>query len=120
MSRGISGFGVIFLIIILMVIGYTGYQVARLHFSYGSISEKVETIVRIGPVQSDEMIQDELIKRAAEINVRLAPANIWIDKSIPDSFRIYVEYEDSSSIFGIFTYSRRFKVDKIAPIQLNY
>ena len=120
MNRGISGFGAIFLIIILMVIGYTGYQVARLHFSYGSIGEKVETIVRIGPVQNDEMIRDELIKRAAEINVLLAPENIWIDKSKPDSFRICVEYEDSSSIFGVFTYSRRFKVDKIAPIQLNY
>jgi hypothetical protein len=66
------------------------------------------------------MIRDELIKRAEEINVVLPPENIWIDKSIPDSFRIYVEYEDSSSIFGVFTYSRKFKVDKIAPIQLNY
>jgi hypothetical protein len=120
MNKGISGFGVIFLILILMVIGYTGYQVARLHFSHGSISEKVETTVRIGPVHQDEMIRDELIRGAAEINVILIPENIWIDHSIPDSFRIYVEYEDSSSIFGIFTYSRKFTVDKVALIQLNY
>jgi hypothetical protein len=120
MNRGISGFGVIILLVILMVIGYTGYQVARIHFAHGTISEKVETIVRIGPVQSDEMIREELIRGAAEINVMLIPENIWIDTSISDSFRIYVEYEDSSSIFGVFTYSRRFKVDKVAPIQLNY
>ncbi len=120
MNRGISGFGAIFLIIILMVIGYTGYQVARLHFSHGSISGKVETIVRIGPVQNDEMIREELIRAATEMNVMLIPENIWIDHSKSDSFRICVEYEDSSSIFGVFTYSRRFKVDKVAPIQLNY
>jgi hypothetical protein len=120
MSRGISGFGAIILIIILLVIGYTGYQVARVHFDYGKISERVETTVRIGPVQSDEMITDELIKSGSESNVLLTPENIWIDHSIPDSFRIYIEYEDSSSIFGVFTYNRKFVIDKIAPIQINY
>ena len=120
MSRGISGFGLIILIIILLVIGYTGYQVARVNFSYGKISEKVENTVRIGPVQSDEMIREELIKSGKETNVVLIPENIWIDHSIPDSFRIYIEYEDSSSIFGVFTYNRKFTVDKVAPIQINY
>ena len=120
MNRGISGFGVIILILILLVIGYTGYQVARVHFNYGSISEKVETTVRIGPVQNDDMIKEELIKGAAETNITLVPGDIWIDHSIPDSFRIYIEYEDSSSIFGIFTYNRKFIIDKVAPIQLNY
>lgn len=120
MSRGISGFGVIILIIILLVIGYTGYQVARVHFNYGTISEKVETTVRIGPVQNDDMIREELIKSAEETNVLLIPDNIWIDHSIPDSFRIYIEYEDSSSIFGVFTYNRKFIIDKVAAIQINY
>ena len=120
MSKGISGFGVIFLIIILFVVGYTGYQVARVHFSYGKISEKVENTVRIGPVQNDDMIREELIKSGEETNVLLIPDNIWIDHAIPDSFRIYIEYEDSSSIFGIFTYSRKFVIDKVAPIQINY
>lgn len=120
MSKGISGFGVIILIIILLLIGYTGYQVARVHFSYGKISEKVENTVRIGPVQNDDMIREELIKSGAETNVLLISENIWIDHSIPDSFRIYVEYEDSSSIFGVFTYNRKFIIDKVAPTQLNY
>jgi hypothetical protein len=120
MSKGISGFGVIILIIILLVIGYTGYQVARVHFSYGKISEKVENTVRIGPVQNDDMIREELIKSGAETNVLLIPENIWIDHSIPDSFRIYVEYEDSSSIFGVFTYNRKFIIDKVASIQIDY
>lgn len=120
MSKGISGFGVIILIIILLVIGYTGYQVARVHFSYGKISEKVENTVRIGPVQNDDMIREELIKSGAETKVLLISENIWIDHSIPDSFRIYVEYEDSSSIFGVFTYNRKFIIDKVAPIQINY
>jgi len=120
MSKGISGFGIIFLLIVILIVGYTGYQVARVHFSYGSISEKVENTVRIGPVQNDDMIKGELIKGAAEIKVILIPEDIWIDRSIVDSFRIYIEYEDSSSIFGIFTYNRKFVVDKIAPIQINY
>lgn len=120
MSRGISGFGVIVLIIFLLLAGYVGYQVGRVHFSYGSISEKIENTVRIGPVQNDDMIREELIKNAEEIKVNLEPDRIWIDHSIPDSFRIYIEYEDSSSIFGVFTYSRKFVVDKIAPIQMNY
>ncbi len=120
MSRGISGFGVIVVIIILLLVGYIGYQVGRVHFSYGSISEKVENTVRIGPVQNDDMIREELINSAAEIRVNLHPERIWIDHSIRDSFRIYIEYDDSSSIFGVFTYSRKFVVDKIAPIQLNY
>lgn len=120
MSRGISGFGVIFLIVILMFVGYVGYQVGRLHFNYGSVSEKVETTVRIGPVQNDDMIREELINNAAELKVKLDPNRIWVDHSIPDSFRIYMEYEDSSDIFGVFTYSRTFVIDKVAPIQLKY
>ncbi|HUS89215.1 MAG TPA: hypothetical protein VMW91_07600 [Desulfosporosinus sp.] len=120
MNKGISGFGVIFLIIIILIVGYTGYKVARVHFSYGSISEKVENTVRIGPVQNDDMIREELMRGAADMKVTLIPENIWIDRSIPDSFHIYIEYEDSSSIFGIFTYNRKFVVDKIAPIQINY
>jgi hypothetical protein len=35
-------------------------------------------------------------------------------------FRIYVEYEDSSSIFGVFTYNRKFIIDKVASIQIDY
>jgi hypothetical protein len=120
MKRGMSGFGIIILIIILLIIAYAGYQVARVHFSYGTVSEKIENTVRIGPVQNDDMIREELIRAAAETRVLLLPENIWIDHSIPDSFRIYVEYEDSSSIFGIFTYNRKFTIDKIAPIQINY
>jgi hypothetical protein len=120
MNKGISGFGVIFLIIVLLLVSYVGYQVGRVHFSYGSISEKVENTVRIGPVQNDDMIREELIKSAEEIQVNLQPDRIWIDHSIPDSFRIYIEYEDSSSIFGVFTYNRKFVVDKIAPVQMNY
>lgn len=120
MSKGLSGFGIIFLILVLLVVGYTGYQVARVHFNYGSISEKIENTVRIGPVQNDDMIREELRKSAEELNIILFPENIWIDRSIPDSFRIYVEYEDSSSIFGIFTYNRKFTVDRVAPIQINY
>ncbi len=120
MSKGLSGFGVIFLIIVLLVIGYTGYQVGRVHFNHGSLSEKVENTVRIGPVQNDDMIREELRKGAAELNIVLSPENIWIDRSIPDSFGIYIEYEDSSTIFGIFTYNRKFVIDKAAPIQINY
>ncbi|MBE0432253.1 hypothetical protein IBX73_02170 [candidate division WOR-3 bacterium] len=120
MSRGISGFGVIILIIILLVVGYAGYQIAGVHFKYGSLNEKVETTVRIGPLQNDDMIREELSKVAGEMKIVLTPENIWIDRSIPDSFRIYIEYTDSSNIFGVFTYNRKFVVDQAAPIQINY
>lgn len=120
MSRGISGFSIIFLIIVLLVVGYVGYQIAGVHFKYGSLNEKVETTVRIGPLQNDNMIREELSKVAGDLKIVLAPEDIWIDRSIPDSFRIYIEYRDSSDIFGVFTYSRRFVIDQAAPIQLNY
>lgn len=120
MKRGVSGFSIIIFIIILLIIGYAGYQVARVHFNYGTVSEKIENTVRIGPVQNDDMIREELIRAAAETKVVLLPENILIDHSKPDSFHIYVEYEDSSNIFGMFTYNRKFVIDKIAPIQINY
>ena len=120
MNRGMSGFGIIILLLILLIIGYAGYQVARVHFNYSTVSEKIENTVRIGPVQNDDMIREELIRAAAETKVLLLSDNIWIDHSVPDSFRIYVEYEDSSSIFGIFTYNRKFVIDKVAPTQINY
>ena len=70
--------------------------------------------------QKKSLNYEELIKGAAENRIVLHEDNNWIDHSIPDSFRIYVEYEDSSSIFGVFTYSRRFVIDQVAPIQINY
>lgn len=120
MSRGISGFGIILLIIVLLVVGYAGYKIAGVHFKYGSLNEKVETTVRIGPLQSDNMIREELSRVAGDLKIVLPPDDIWIDRSIPDSFRIYMEYRDSSDIFGIFTYNRKFVIDQVAPIQLNY
>ncbi len=119
-SRGISGFGAIVIIIILILIGYAGYQLYRPNFTYNAIKEKVKDAVELGPVQSDEGIIDNLIKEAAEAKLALTPENIWIDHSLPDSFRIYVEYDDSASIFGFFTFHRHYKIDQIAEIKVHY
>jgi len=118
MKRGISGFGVIILIIILLIIGYVAYQIGRVHFTYGTISEHVETAVRTGATVNDYETVDMLVRSAEEAKIELDPDSIFIDHSIPDSFRIYVAYDDSSDIFGIFYYKRHFIIDKVVPLKV--
>lgn len=120
MKRGISGFSAIFIIIILFIIGYIAFQIGRIQFTYGSMSEKVENAARIGPVQNDDITMQELIREAAEAKITLIPEQIWIDHSIPDSFRIVVEYDDSVRIFGLFTYRRHLFIDKVEPIKVRF
>lgn len=117
MKRGISGFGVIILIIVLLIIGYVAYQIGRVHFSYRAITEQVETAVRTGAAVSDYEIVDVLVRSAKEAKIELDPDSIFIDHSIPDSFRIYVAYDDSSDIFGVFYYKRHLVIDKIEPLK---
>lgn len=117
-SRGISGFGIIFIIALLLVIGYVGYQVFRIQFSYSTVKSKVEDAARLGPLRSDAEIISELIRNFAEANVNLDPVydTIFIDRSIPDSFRIFVTYNDSSNIFG-YIYRRHLVIDVVMPIK---
>ncbi len=117
MKRGISGFGVIILIIILLIIGYVAHQIGRVHFTYKTISEQVETAVRTGSTVADHEIVDLLIRSAEEAKVELNPDSIYVDHDIPDSFRIYVAYDDSSDIFGLFHYKRHLVIDKIEPLK---
>ena len=119
-SRGMSGFSAIIMIILLVIIGYVIYQIAQIHFTYGSISEKVKNSARIGHAQNDYEIIDNLIREAKELNVELITDSIFIDHSITDSFRIYVVYRDSTNIFGFYTYSRRFVIDKVEPIMVRF
>ena len=119
-SRGMSGFGIIILIILLLLIGYVAYQLGRVHFTYGYISGKVENAARLGAGLTDYDIRTQLIRDAKEGNVELNPDSIFIDREIPDSLRIYVAYDDSSDIFGIFTYSRHLQVDKVVLIESRY
>ncbi len=117
-NRGISGFGAIVLIIVLLIIGYTAYQIGRVHFTHGSISGKVENAARVGNTMSDEEIVTQLLREAKENRVTLSPDSIFVDRSIPDSFRVYVVYNDSSDVFGVFTYRRRFVIDKVVGMKL--
>ena len=117
MKRGISGFGVIILIIILLILGYVAYQIGRVHFTYGTISEHVETAARTGATVDDYEIMDVLMRSAKEAKVELNPDSIFIDHDIPDSFRIYVAYDDSSDIFGLVHYKRHLIIDKIEPLK---
>jgi hypothetical protein len=119
-SKGVSGFAIIFIIFIVLVAGYVAYQISRVHFTYGSISEKVDDMAMMGPINSDDFVREQLINQAAEIKVRLMAENIWIDHSVSDSFRVIVEYDDSSSIFGLFYYTRHLVVDKIRPIKVHW
>ncbi len=118
LSRGISGFGVIFIIILLLLIGYVGYQVFRIQFTYSAVKSKVEDAVELGPIRPDADIINDLLNDFKEIKVELNLAydTIFIDRSIPDSFRIYVAYDDSSNIFG-YIYRRHLVADVIMPIR---
>lgn len=119
-NRGVSGFGIIIFIIIILLIGYTIWQIMRVHLTYGSISEKVEHAARIGPTMTDQEIIKQLIEEAKEVKVQLDPDSIFIDRSIPDSFRVYLSYSDSSDLFGVFTYRRHFIVDKVKPVEVHF
>ncbi|MEO0122763.1 MAG: hypothetical protein ABIL69_02020 [candidate division WOR-3 bacterium] len=118
-SKGISGFGIIFLIILLLLIGYVGYQIFRIQFTYSAAKNKVEDAVKIGPLRTDADIMSDLLSELKEIKLQLNPAydTIIIDRTIPDSFRIYVAYNDSSNIFGFYTYYRHLVIDVIMPIK---
>lgn len=118
MKRGISGFGVIILIILLLIIGYVAYQIGRVHFTHSTISEHVETAIRTGVTVNDYEIIDVLVRSAKEAEIEIDPDSIFIDHSIPDSFRIYVAYDDSSDIFGFFCYKRHFVIDKVEPLKV--
>jgi len=119
-SRGISGFGVIMMIILLLLIAYVLYQIGRVHFTYGYISGKVENAARLGGGMTDHDIRGQLINEAEERNVKLNPDSVYIDREIPDSLRIYVAYDDSSDIFGFFTYCRHLQIDKVVLIESKY
>ncbi|MBN2621326.1 hypothetical protein JXB22_09595 [candidate division WOR-3 bacterium] len=103
--------------IILIVLGYAGYQVLRLYLTYGSVTEKVEQAIRVGPTMSDQEVINQLLRDAKENNVQLDPDSIFVDRSVDDSLRIYVAYDDSSDIFGALTIRRHFVVDKIKAIK---
>lgn len=118
-SKGISGFGVIIIIILLLIVGYGGYQIFRIQFTYSAAKNKVEDAVRLGPLRPDAEILNDLISEFKEIKLELDLAydTIFIDRTIPDSFRIYCAYNDSSKILGFYTYSRHLVIDVIMPIR---
>ncbi len=121
-SRGISGFGIIFIIITLLIVGYIGYQIFRIQFTYSAARNKVEDAVRMGPLRPDTEVQNDLLSELKEIKLELDPVydTIFIDRSIRDSFRIYVAYNDSSNIFGFYNYTRHLVIDVIMPIRAGF
>lgn len=119
-SKGISGFGVIIVIIILLVFGFAVYQISRVHLTYGSIKEKVEHAARTGYAMSDVEITNQLVKQAEEAHVVLSPDSIFVDRTVNDSLRIYIAYDDSSDVFGIFTYRKHFSIDCIEKIEIRF
>jgi hypothetical protein len=119
-SRGASGFGIILIILILLIVGYSAYKIAEIHFAHTSLSSKVETAAKLGYAMTDEDIVKRLMIDAQEVKVEINPDSIFIDRDIPDSIRIYVAYSDSSDIFGIYTYTRHFVIDKVEPIKVRF
>lgn len=119
-NKGISGFGAIIMILIILVIGYGAYQIVRVHLTRSTIAEKVAHAAKIGYAMRDNEIINQLTQEAKEANITLNPDSIFIDRTITDSLRIYVAYDDSTSILGLFTYSKHFVVDKIELIEIKF
>lgn len=120
-SRGISGFGIIVLIIILLIVGYVGYQIGGVHFRYGAVRGKVENAAKIAPSLTDYEVINQIVTGVKDdTNIELDRDSISIDRSIPDSLRIYVAYDDSSDIFGFYTYSCHFQIDEIVSTKMQY
>ena len=58
-SRGVSGFGIILIILILLIAGYAIYKIGEVHFTHRSLSEKIETAARLSYTMTDE----DIVKR---------------------------------------------------------
>jgi hypothetical protein len=119
MRRGISGFGVIFYLLLFIVIGYIGYQIARVYFTYGSMSEMVESVAEEWATQSDFDVMKQIVEKAEGMKIEISPESILVERSLTDSVRVYVAYSDSSSIFDFFYFTRHFVIDKTVPIKIQ-
>jgi hypothetical protein len=119
-SKGLTGFGLILILLLIFIIGYSIHQIARVHVNYGAIKEEVEENAEIGLAQSDEDIVRYITNVANERHIRLEHGAIYVDHSIPDTFRIYVTYRDSSSFFDLFYYKKEFEIDERALIKVRY
>ncbi|UCC12312.1 MAG: hypothetical protein JSW02_01895 [candidate division WOR-3 bacterium] len=118
-SKGIGGFGAIIIIIILLLFGYVIFTMARIHFDAANLGGKVETTAQIGPSMTSYDISQSLIKDAEEMHITVYPESIFIDREIIDSFRIYLAYDDSADVLGLFTYKRHFVIDKIVSTKVR-
>jgi hypothetical protein len=118
-NKGISGIGIIIIIVMVLVIGYIAYQIGRLQFSYGAIKGTAENSAEVGLAQTDDYIIRNLIETARDQKVVLVPEQIFVDHSIKDSMRIYIEYDDSSNIFGVYNYKKHFKIDVVKYMKLR-
>ncbi|KPJ72459.1 hypothetical protein AMJ52_06245 [candidate division TA06 bacterium DG_78] len=118
-SRGVSGFGVIFYLLLFVVIGYIGYQIARVYFTYGSMSKMVESVAEEVSTQTDFDVIKQIMEKAEDMKIEISPESIFVDRSLTDSIRVYVAYSDSSSIFDFFYFTRHFVIDKAIPIKVR-
>jgi len=118
-NKGISGIGIIIILVVILVFGYIAYQIGRLQFTYGAIKGRAENSAEIGLAQADEVIIRDLIETAKDQKVVLIPEQIFVDHSLKDSMRIYLEYDDSSNVFGIYTYKKHFKIDVVKAMKLR-
>ena len=118
-SKGMGGFGAIIIIIILLVVGYVIYSMASIHFDATHLGGKVETTAQIGPSMSNYEITESLIDDAKDMKITVLPESIFIDREILDSFRIYLAYDDSTNILGLFTYKQHFVIDKVVSTRVR-
>ena len=118
-SRGVSGFGVIFYLLLFVVIGYIGYQIARVYFTYGSMNKMIESVAEELSTQTDFDVIRQIMEKAEDMKIEVSPESIFVERSITDSIRVYVAYSDSSSIFDFFYFTRHFVIDKAIPIKVR-
>jgi Na+-transporting methylmalonyl-CoA/oxaloacetate decarboxylase gamma subunit len=113
-TRGISGFTVVFLILLFAALIYIGYSIGSVWFRVESLKEKVKEVMTLNPTASDSYYLTQMIEVAREAGVELTESDIYIDRSIPDSILTIIEYPDSA-VLPLFTYRRLQHIEIIVP-----
>jgi len=99
-------------------VGYAYYQYFQMVVAADEVADRaVEQLSRQRKAFTGEIRQgmvDDLLKRAAEVNITLEPRNITIEVE-QTAFTLAVSWTTDLPLIG-YTYRLRFKVDKRQPL----
>lgn len=82
---------------------------------YAAIKDEVESLVKFAQTKSDETIVREIMEKAKEHNIKIAPDSLLIDREPGDHITISVSYLDSI-VLPKKTLYFHFKIEKTGPL----